>query len=282
MNTKEYIESGILEAYVLGTVSPQEKREVECLSGIYPEVRQELDTFALVLEEYAQSLRRQPPPSVKENLLKALDFRSLPETAPADQPGSPATPEAPVRPLWGAAPAKPTYGVSWMVAASTGLVLLGFSLYLLLQLRNSQQTVQELQANNKTLQGDFQRVQVARQRSEQSLALLRQPGTRFIQMDPVAQGHKPVSLYWNPQSGEVQLEIDALSRPPEFMQYQLWAIVDGKPVDAGVFDVEDWKHLVRTQKTFQRADAFAITVEKRGGSPTPTLSAMVVMGKTNA
>ena len=32
MNTKEYITSGILEEYVLGVVSDQERREIECLS----------------------------------------------------------------------------------------------------------------------------------------------------------------------------------------------------------------------------------------------------------
>ena len=38
MNIPEYIDSGILESYALGSVSDQERREVECLSAIYPEV----------------------------------------------------------------------------------------------------------------------------------------------------------------------------------------------------------------------------------------------------
>ena len=42
MNTNDYILTGILEQYVLGDVSPQEKQEVECMSHIYPEVHEEI------------------------------------------------------------------------------------------------------------------------------------------------------------------------------------------------------------------------------------------------
>ena len=50
MNVPEYIASGILESYVTGAVSDQERREVECMSAIYPEIRQELDELASSLE----------------------------------------------------------------------------------------------------------------------------------------------------------------------------------------------------------------------------------------
>ena len=46
MNVTEYIASGILESYVMGAVSDQEQREVDCLSSIYPEVRTELDELS--------------------------------------------------------------------------------------------------------------------------------------------------------------------------------------------------------------------------------------------
>jgi hypothetical protein len=54
MNIQAYIESGILEEYVLGTVSPQEKQEVECMASIYPEIQQELQILETALEKYAQ------------------------------------------------------------------------------------------------------------------------------------------------------------------------------------------------------------------------------------
>ena len=55
MDIKEYISSGILESYVLGNASEQERREVECISSIYPEIRQELDALSRSLEKYAEA-----------------------------------------------------------------------------------------------------------------------------------------------------------------------------------------------------------------------------------
>ena len=42
VDVKAYIESGILESYVLGFASEQEVQEVRCLSHIYPEIAEEL------------------------------------------------------------------------------------------------------------------------------------------------------------------------------------------------------------------------------------------------
>jgi anti-sigma-K factor RskA len=67
-----------------------------------------------------------------------------------------------------------------------------------------------------------------------------------------------------------------MDKIPPGKQYQLWAIVDGKPVDAGM--VGDCEGLCK-MKVINRAEAFAITLEKEGGSSAPTLTAMYVMGK---
>jgi hypothetical protein len=56
-------------------------------------------------------------------------------------------------------------------------------------------------------------------------------------------------------------------------------LVDGKPLDAGV--VEDLPGICQL-KTIQRAQAFAITLEKMGGSPTPTLTQMFVLGNVKS
>ncbi|RYF78049.1 MAG: anti-sigma factor, partial [Cytophagaceae bacterium] len=60
----------------------------------------------------------------------------------------------------------------------------------------------------------------------------------------------------------------------------LWALVDGKPIDAGVFTNRAERYsLQQTNRPIQSADTFAITVEKAGGSPVPTLTALVALGK---
>jgi anti-sigma-K factor RskA len=61
------------------------------------------------------------------------------------------------------------------------------------------------------------------------------------------------------------------------MQYQLWAIADGKPVDAGMYTEEKDSKIALANIT--NAQAFAITLEKKGGSPVPTMENMYVMGE---
>ena len=87
-----------------------------------------------------------------------------------------------------------------------------------------------------------------------------------------------ITVAWSPVKKKVMIDMAGMKLPAtdEEHQYQLWAIVDGKPVDAGM--LKDAKNRVQQMKTFERADAFAITLERQGGSPVPTVEAMYVMG----
>ncbi|RYE01089.1 MAG: anti-sigma factor, partial [Sphingobacteriales bacterium] len=76
----------------------------------------------------------------------------------------------------------------------------------------------------------------------------------------------------------VYMMVKNLPQPAAAEQYQLWALLNGQPVDLGVFDLRQEKLLVR-MKGVQAAEAFAITLEPKGGSANPTLSKMYVYGK---
>jgi anti-sigma-K factor RskA len=65
----------------------------------------------------------------------------------------------------------------------------------------------------------------------------------------------------------------------KYHQYQLWALVGGKPVSLGVFDADTTSKDMKEMESIASADAFAVTLEKRGGSPTPTMDEMMVLGK---
>lgn len=80
-------------------------------------------------------------------------------------------------------------------------------------------------------------------------------------------------------TGEVYIDPGNLPEAPEGMQYQLWGIVDGKPVDAGMIVTKKGnKYRMQKMKTFGKAEAFAVTLETMGGNPTPK-GQMYVMGK---
>jgi anti-sigma-K factor RskA len=66
---------------------------------------------------------------------------------------------------------------------------------------------------------------------------------------------------------------------PSDKQYQLWALIDNKQKSLGVFDATDQNIILKMDST-KKAQAFAITIEKRGGKPTPTLDSLTSIGKT--
>ncbi len=61
------------------------------------------------------------------------------------------------------------------------------------------------------------------------------------------------------------------------MQYQLWAIEDGQPVSAGMYTEDKDSRIALAN--IPKAQAFAITLEKEGGSKAPTMENMFVMGE---
>jgi len=77
-----------------------------------------------------------------------------------------------------------------------------------------------------------------------------------------------------------QLSISKLKQLSDDQQYQLWTIVDGKPVDQGVFNWDD-KGLIALKSATGNVAAFAVTIEPKGGSTSPTLSTMQVLGEVN-
>lgn len=266
MNIEEYIASGTLEAYLLGAASDQERREVECLSSIYPEIKQELDQLAAALEGYALTYSKEPPFELREKIMQQISFDKVATTN--------AQPDAKVVPM---PDSRPIYNLTWIAAASVGLILLVFSFFLINQLRENQQVVSTLRTTNSMLQQEVQSLKDRQNTTEQSLALLKQPGTKIIPL----QGNEKapegkMMIYWNATSGQVALDITSLPKLPDNQQYQLWTLKAGKPSNAGVFDPVLGIHMMPKQPGGP-VDAFAITIEQRGGSSAPHLDALVAM-----
>ena len=74
MDIKAYIESGIIESYVLGMADDQERAELEQYSRQYPEIRAAIDAFELSLEQNAMANAIQPAAHVKANILAEIAF----------------------------------------------------------------------------------------------------------------------------------------------------------------------------------------------------------------
>ena len=71
---KNYIESGILEQYVLGHTSPDEMREIELAAAADPAIGMEIEKISEALMAYAMDYAIDPSPILKPLLLATIDY----------------------------------------------------------------------------------------------------------------------------------------------------------------------------------------------------------------
>ena len=249
MNTQEYISSGIVESYILGLASEEERIEFEKMCTQYPEVLAARTSFELALEKQAMENAITPPAELKNKIAAQIGAYGKVVSMSS----------VPVRKL------------SWLkYVAAASVILLAGSLYYNITLYNK----------NKDLQGNYDNTVAKLNNMEKDIQILQQnPNIRMASMKGMdASPRSYATVYWDTTSHDVYLLANNLPVPASDKQYQLWAIFNGKPVDLGVFDIKRERLLIQA-KNAQGAEAFAITLENKGGSPTPTMEKLYVMGK---
>ena len=73
-NIKEYIESGILELYVLGITSDKENEEIEKLALSTFEIAEEIKNISEAVEAYTLQNSVAPDPTIKPFLMAMIDY----------------------------------------------------------------------------------------------------------------------------------------------------------------------------------------------------------------
>ncbi len=71
---KDFIESGILEMYVLGHTSADEDQQVQQMAAIHTEVRDEIEAISLALEKYARANAIEPDPTQLTFLMATIEY----------------------------------------------------------------------------------------------------------------------------------------------------------------------------------------------------------------
>lgn len=275
MNIQEYISSGIVESYVLGLTDEAERAEFEQMCSRHPEVLAAREAFELQLEQHSLANAIAPPAQLRESVL-----RQTVQQNPA------AVSDAATRTV------PPTKGIvvsmAMRYAAAAAIVLLAGSavlnIYYFNKYREFSNRYDRLVAQQTELVKNNNNLQAKMSTYENTIAGMTNPHMAVIKMDAnnVPAHSSPDSssaatVYWNTATKDVYLVVNSLPAPNPGKQYQLWAIVDGKPVDAGMLDMAKGSVFVK-MKNIPRAQVFAVTLEQEGGSPTPK-GPMYVMGK---
>jgi anti-sigma-K factor RskA len=265
VNIREYISSGIVQSYVLGLADNAERSEFEMLCAQYPELVAEREAFEEALENFVIQNAVVPPRQVKDRFLEAIHHPSINQSKviKMEQHSN--------------APARKGNGLRFLAAASVVLLIgAGFFAYQLYNKTN------ELKDANKDLQARLDSADNTLNKIIDEQKLIKNPNVTVVNMvGSNAAPQSSANIFWDSTSSSVYLMVKNMPKLPSDQQYQLWALIDGKPKDLGVFDSLENNVILKMNNT-QKAQAFAITIEKKGGNPSPTLEKMQSSGRTKA
>lgn len=262
MNAQEFISSGIIEAYVTGAATDAERAQVEAMAAQHPEVKAELLAVEDAMNAYAIKYAVEPPSHLKDKILDVL--ASTPVRASA---GDGEYRELRIEPR---AEEKKDYRYTRIFAIAASLLLLfslPASLFMYMRMKTDETRIAAMDKKQQDMARSMNDSAVAYEGMRNKIYVLTDPMFKMIPM----KGMKTVPdakamVCWCPGSKELYFEPEKLPAPPKGMQYQLWAIVDGKPVDAGMVKMDSG---MQKMKLIANASAFAVTLEKAGGSDTP-------------
>ena len=278
MNVEEYILSGIVETYVLGLADEAEQAEFEEMCRQHPQVMAARVSFEADLEKQSLQNAVSPPADVKKAILSHLEL--------ADHVAPVVSINTPTQTAYGNTEIAGTGSRMKYFAAASVILLAGSALlnfYLFSQYKNYSGLYTELVASQQRLANNNEVMQTKLQTYQEDLNLMNDTNVVMIRMPGTNVPTSPApsslaTIYWHKKSKDVYLHVNNMPAPENDKQYQLWALVDGKPVDAGVFDIKDDIVTIK-MKNIPRAQAFAVTLEKKGGSPSPNMEQLYIMGK---
>lgn len=256
----------------MGLADSKDVAELEQLRRQYPEVEAYARECELWLEETAMQQATKVPAAGRGRFLQTLNTLSAEQDDMDTDRGSG---QAPVIPVTAAQP-KTIGSFKWMAAAAIILLVISAAtnIYLYQKYTKVNQAYADLNNLNTELAKQNKQQETQLTTYNKSAEIFASPD--YIKVPMAGKENYTATVFWNKKTAAVYLVANQLPAAPKGKQYQLWALVDGKPVDAGV--LQDCGTIC-TAKNINEAQAFAITLENEGGSPTPNLEQLYVLGK---
>jgi len=262
VDTKKYISSGILEHYVLGLASEEERKEVEMYARGYPEIKAELEAIEVAMEKYAQLQGIETPAGVEAKINNQID--SLKNGKPKNSDKNDSS----------------TFGGWGMILLLSGILLAtgwwAFSNHQ--KAAEAADNFSNLTTDFETLQSNCDETSKENEVLRNKLLILQDPDNQVIKLSP-SDKYKNVlaTVIFNKATQKSYLTPNDLPQIPSDRVLQLWAIVDGNPTDMGLITITANSDDLIEIPFIENAAAFAITVET-GRNAAPNMEELVVIG----
>lgn len=243
----------------MGITSETENLQVQEWLLTYPEIAAALSRIESDMEMYARMHALKPSDEVKVKVMQSIKNQSVKKAEPV--------------------PAKVINMLPfWKNMAAASILLLVISAVTNMVFFNKYQTAQRVVAEKEE---QLLAMEDAQKSMQADMEIVQNKYSVPVSLQGLAAAPEAAAkIFWMKNTGEVYVDPSNLPETPSGKQYQLWAIVEGKPVDAGMIltTKKGNNYRIQKMKSFGKAEAFAITLEKEGGNPTPE-GEMYVMGK---
>ncbi|MFV8345753.1 anti-sigma factor domain-containing protein [Flavobacterium sp. ZB4P13] len=260
METKEYIESGILELYVYGLLSEPENEAVNIMAKNNSEINDEIIAIEKAIVALSSSFS--PFHSVA-NFEKIKEKLELKHAAVIELESSK---------NW-------SQYIGWAAAI---LLLVGIG-YQYNQLDQTNTQVVNTEIEKAKLEKEFNALKLKNTTNETNLAVVRDTKNTVVALGGQAVAPESFAkVYWNQETKVVYIDAAGLPEPPKGMVYQVWALKLSPLTPTSIGLLENFEG--NEQKLFavnnaNEAEAFGITLEPAGGSLTPTMEQLYTLGK---
>ncbi len=236
MNHERFDE--LRDAFVLGALPEEERREFEEYLAAHPERRAEIEELGTVAGLLALSPQEhEPSPELRSRILGEV--------------GAEAVHPAESRRSWRALIGRFLGPRNLALGAATLLVIGLFSWSMLLQ-----GEVQDLQGRVQSLQNQPQ-------------------GPQMIELGGAGTEQGARAEVVTLEGDRAVLVVEDMPPVPEGKTYQIWVIEDDVPKPSGLFKPEQDSVAAVVEHPLGGGDVIAVTVEPEGGSPEPTSDPML-------
>ncbi len=252
MNLKEIRESGLLELYIIGTLDKEEIQIVEQAISDYPELKKDLLSISNSLEFYASIHSINPPPQVLNNILN--EIQSSPSNSTDDSIKASSSSSFSIKKL-----------------AMPLIMAIGFitGIFYFNNLSNQNITIQR---NLIACQEENQNksVQIA------YLEAINEPNNSIVSIEATPKyPNTHLYIHNNDVSKKNYLQIKNLPKITENQSFQLWSLKSNSdPIPLDVFE-SSTDNLIFEVQHIDDSNAYAITIEAKGGAQVPNLDDLI-------
>ncbi len=254
-SVEKYKDSGILELYVYGLLSEEESIEVTQAIQKHPELKTEVEEIEKALIKLSADYYPKDISSLRPNVTNKKKSNNLSTL------------------------------FAW-VGSAAAILLLVVSGYLYFNNQGLQSEITNLEQENKQLEDQIINARNDIAETRVLLDSLRSRNITRVALN--AQEVDPDAFavgYYSDDGNRLILDAKDLPEPPEGMVYQVWALEFEPltPSSLGLLDnFKENEEGIFYLEVDADTQGFGITLEPEGGSETPTLERLYVLGQINA